>query len=112
MSQLTFLADVSLHQETLESGVEIEQNNKNKNTRGPNKDYKFDQVCLTKSEAEEILKKEKIWSPARPRKSKEGLKIFYRCNKVAYRGTQCASAVYILLHATDVQCSIYRTYCK
>ena len=47
MSQLTFLADVSLHQETLESGVEIEQNNKNKNTKVPNKDNKFDQVLIS-----------------------------------------------------------------
>ena len=83
MSQLTFLADVSLNQETLESGIENEQNNKTKNTRGANKEYKFDQECLTKSEAEEILKKEKIWSCPRPRKSKEGTKLFYRCNKVA-----------------------------
>ena len=46
MSQLNFLADVSLTQETLQPGIEIEQNNKTKNTRGPNKDYKFDQIFI------------------------------------------------------------------
>jgi hypothetical protein len=115
MSQLTFLADVSSNEETSESNKEVEDNNSKdtKNTRGPNKDYKFGEICLTKEIAEEILKKETIWSYYRTRPSRAGEKLIYRCNKVAYREkNQCASGVYILLHANNVQCSIYRTYCK
>lgn len=113
MSQLTFLANVSLNEEIVETNNENNDTTaKEKKTRGPNKDYKFDKTYSDKTEAEKVIENEKIWSFFRKRDSKDGKKLFYRCIKVKYRKTQCAAGLHILLHAADTNCSIYRTYCK
>lgn len=80
--------------------------------RGPNRKFLFDQSYPSLDIAESILKSEIIWSIIkRKRKTKLGFKQDYRCNLTTYRGVQCSSAVYILLHQTDLGVSIYRTYC-
>jgi hypothetical protein len=63
MSQLTFLANVSLNEETVELNKENnDTTTKDKKKRGPNKDYKFDKTYSDKTEAEKVIENEKIWS--------------------------------------------------
>ena len=37
------------------------------------------------------------------------MKQYYRCNLAKYRGPQCAHALHVLFHATNLKVSIYRT---
>ena len=66
----------------------------------------------SKEKAVAALEEDLIWSSIGSRKTKEGLKLFYRCKLAPYRGNQCSASVYILLHSHNLEASIFKTQCK
>lgn len=59
--------------------------------------------------AEEAVKVESSWSKLRKHQVEEGIKIFYRCNKVKRQGPQCAAQLYLLFDAVSDDVLMYRT---
>jgi hypothetical protein len=92
-----------------------EVNNPEKNTtvttvtkkkRGESKVYHLDQTYETKEQTETVIANERIWSK---KKSKDDMKQFTGAKK--YGRKQCATGLYLLFHAENLQVSIYRTNC-
>ena len=102
MSQIERLFNISLAEEpSFQANVSAPV----KKGRSKGKNYTKDDTYLTVEEAKEVLnKKDDV---------KAGRKLIYRCANPKYRGKQCPSTVYILLHADHpTKATIYRTYCK
>ena len=84
-----------------------------KKTRGLGYVYEFYQLYETIEEAVHVVEAEGNWRRKNKRKFLNGFRWDYQCNKVKARcKDQCKSALYILLHINNTNCSIYRTYCK
>lgn len=74
------------------------------------KQWKIEQVFSNKGLAEKSVKEEGIWSFHHQNVDTEGnVSAIYRCNKVKYRGEQCASGVYLNYPANKEDIVLYRS---
>lgn len=73
------------------------------------KDWLFERTFESKAEAAAFVKAEKCWSYYYDNKSSAGVRINYRCNMMKFRGTQCASGIYLLFDSRNQSVHLYRT---
>jgi hypothetical protein len=59
-------------------------------------------------EAGEAVKRENHWGYSYTNTTLEGVKKFFRCNKVKRRGEQCAAGVYLLFNSTNDEVVLFR----
>ncbi|XP_069355625.1 uncharacterized protein [Maniola hyperantus] len=88
---------------------ETEDEGTPKNKRGRNKTWVFLKKFVNVKEAEKFVKSENSWGRNYTRMTQEGLKKFYRCNKVRKRGRQCAAELYSLFVNDSDDVFVYRT---
>lgn len=62
----------------------------------------------TKAEAIAAVNAEKIWSYHYNNESASGVRVNYRCNQMKFRGTQCASGLYLLYDSRSTKVYLYR----
>ncbi|XP_047999155.1 uncharacterized protein LOC125236407 [Leguminivora glycinivorella] len=74
-------------------------------------DWIFDKKFQSVDEAKQFLRAEKTWSVKFTHTKEEGIKQYYRCNKVKLRGTQCAAQIYLLFESNSDAVFMYRTGC-
>lgn len=60
-------------------------------------------------DAENFIKNESLWSFQKVHRTEEGVKRYYRCNKVKWRGFQCSAAIHLLFDAASDEVVLYRT---
>lgn len=92
--------------------LQNDQGNTITKTRMAKRKYHQMMICETKELAVKEVEQESIWSLRLTKESKEGRKMYYRCNLAAYRAKQCSAGLYILLHNHDLKASIYKTECN
>ncbi|KAH9644325.1 hypothetical protein HF086_003110 [Spodoptera exigua] len=80
-----------------------------KRTRKGGLDWIFVKKFVTFDEAQQFLRDEKIWTAKFTHTTEEGKKQYYRCNKVKYRGPQCAAQIYLLFESNSDAVLLYRT---
>jgi hypothetical protein len=60
-------------------------------------------------QAQLAIKKEKQWSRHYCNKVHDGIKVYYRCNQVKFRGKQCAAAIYLHYPHDSDEVVLFRT---
>lgn len=60
-------------------------------------------------DAEVLIKNEGVWFVQKVHNTEEGVKRYYRRNKVKRRGLQCSAAIYLLFDSTSDEVILYRT---
>ncbi|CAF4947771.1 unnamed protein product [Pieris macdunnoughi] len=81
-----------------------------KKRRRQNKVWVFERKFITVRSAEEFIKNEKTWSIQKIHTTEEGVKRYYRCNKVKLRAEiQCSAAIYLLFDASCDDILLFRT---
>lgn len=92
----------------LEEGDEITENNRK--GRGQGKIWHIDTKFTNERSAEEFIKNEQTWAVQTVHMTEEGVKRYYRCNKVKCRArVQCSAAIYLLFDAACDEILLYRT---
>jgi hypothetical protein len=92
------------------AGVLEESEPKKRRKKVDDKQWKREQVFSNKALAQKSLKDEGIWSFYHKNVDTEGnVSAIYRCNKVKYRGEQCASGVYLYYPANTEDVVLYRS---
>lgn len=81
-----------------------------KKKRGENIKWVFVKKFNSIQEAEDTVRSENTWSILITRNTEEGKKRVYRCNKVKYRGVQCAAQIYLLFEADSEDVILFRTH--
>ena len=79
--------------------------------RGKNKIYEKIGSFDTKEEAVKLIDSQKIWGPIRTNTSKQGIKIFCRCNLAPCKGKQCCASAYIFMPSNAMIFEVYQTTC-
>lgn len=79
-----------------------------KRTRKGGLDWIFVKKFVNFDEAQQFLRDEKIWTARFTHTTEEGKKQYYRCNKVKYRGPQCAAQIYLLFESNSDAVLLYR----
>jgi hypothetical protein len=80
-----------------------------KKKRSDNKVWIFVEKFESIKDAEEAIKTANTWSSLRKHEVEEGMKKYYRCNKVKRKGPQCAAQIYLLFDAASDAVLMYRT---
>lgn len=62
----------------------------------------------SKKDAIDAVKAEKIWSYHYKNDSTAGVRVNYRCNRMKFRGKQCASGLYLLYDSKSLNVYLYR----
>lgn len=100
---------VALFQTDSDSSIEGEEEEiPSKKKRRQPISWIFVKQFVNCNEAEETLKLENTWSFNYSHRTEEGLKRFYRCNKVKKRGPQCSGKVYLLFDSTSDTVFMYK----
>jgi hypothetical protein len=88
----------------------LEESEPKKRRKKVDKQWKREQVFSNKALAQKSLKDEGIWSFYHKNVDTVGnVSAIYRCNKVKYRGEQCASGVYLYYPANTEDVVLYRS---
>jgi hypothetical protein len=80
-----------------------------KKKRSDNKVWIFVEKFESIKDTEEAIKTANRWSSLRKHEVEEGMKKYYRCNKVKCKGPQCAAQIYLLFDAASDAVLMYRT---
>lgn len=73
------------------------------------KSFEFVNTFNTEAEALASIQDEKCWSKYYKSTSAEGDRQLFRCNKVKFRGDQCAASLYLLFDARNPVVHLYRS---
>lgn len=72
------------------------------------KNYILDRKFESKADAAAFIESENCWSYHYKNESTFGVRINYRCNLMKFRGTQCASGLYLLFDSTNSSVHLFR----
>lgn len=81
---------------------------KPKKTRGKGTNWQFVKKFKNAQDAEEAVRLENTWSIQTNRRTEEGRKQVYRCNKVKNRGPQCIAQILLLYDAYSDDVILFR----
>ena len=106
---VTLLNNSSSESETTQSSTKSISTKK----RGHNKHYSiigtFDSKELIENEIQENQKDHTLLSK---KKTREGVKHFYRCKRPLYKGPQCDTGLYYIMPSENLKFELYKTNCK
>ena len=92
-----------------DSEPEVQEEPSIKRTRKGGLDWKLYKKYENFDEAQKFLQAEKTWTVKFTHMTEEGKKQYYRCNKVKYRGPQCAAQIYLLFESTSDAVFVYHS---
>jgi hypothetical protein len=104
-------SEIPQYSSSEESAADVlEESEPKKRRKKVDKQWKREQVFSNKALAQKSVKNEGIWSFYHKNVDTEGnVSAIYRCNKVKYRGEQCASGVYLYYPANTDNVVLYRS---
>jgi hypothetical protein len=73
------------------------------------RNWNFEEKFHHKQQADDFVNNENTWSYWYTNNSSDDQKVYYRCNKVKFRQTQCDAAIYLLFKNTCDDILLFRT---
>jgi len=70
--------------------------------------WNFEKHFPNVEEAKAAINGEKCWSYAFANKTEEGMKVYYRCNRVKFRGKQCDAGIHLVHDSRSDEVNLFR----